>query len=184
MRRKPPPREDQAQPRKERYRGATDDAGEHAGAGRALVIRVVPTLPPRRGAQRRPIRRGLVGAGLRATHGVHRLRHHRRRRATELARASTAGELDRSAVALSTRHRGTNPVVCFLHSNYADVKARGPRPYFPVWRPSHTCNLGSCCIVDAFARPHAECVVSATVTFPMALGINQTTAANCATEEG
>ena len=78
----------------------TDDARQHAPQRCAVARGQVRALSPRGRDQCRRLRRGRCCAVLRSAHGVHLLRHHRRRRAAQLERAATAREPDRLAVAM------------------------------------------------------------------------------------
>jgi hypothetical protein len=53
--------------------------------------------------ERRPVARSRAGADVRAAHGVHPMRHHRRRRAAELAGTAAARVPDRAAMAMNSR---------------------------------------------------------------------------------
>ncbi len=61
-----------------RRRNHPDDAGQHACERRSVLDRLLHHLPPDHGFQRRHLPRRAAGAGVRAAHGVHRLRHDRR----------------------------------------------------------------------------------------------------------
>jgi hypothetical protein len=60
-------------------------------------------MPPPGDPERRPVARSRGGADVRSAHGVHAMRHDRRRRAAELAGAAAAREPDRCAMAVKTR---------------------------------------------------------------------------------
>src|ERR1700730_291399 len=78
---------------------AADEPRQYARARRAVARGVVLRVPPRGAARRRLLRSRRDGAELRAAHGVHLLRDHRRPRAAKLARASRATEPDGHAMA-------------------------------------------------------------------------------------
>jgi hypothetical protein len=67
------------------------------GAGVSLAGRARKKGPPERGQPAR----SRAGADVRAAHGVHTLRDHRRRRPPELARAAGAREPERRPMAVS-----------------------------------------------------------------------------------
>jgi hypothetical protein len=89
-----------------------------------------------------PVARSRASASVRPAHGVHRVRHHRCRRAAELAGATGAGEPDRRAMASlkSTSHSQVNscstPFLCFV--------------FLPsIWLPLSECHQPASC----FLRP-------------------------------
>jgi hypothetical protein len=85
--------------------------GQHARQRRAVARRVVLAVPPPDNHERRPVVRSRAGANIRPTHGVHPVRNHRCRRATELAGTATAREPDRGAMAVSVELR--RPLACW-----------------------------------------------------------------------
>jgi hypothetical protein len=72
----------QAPPRSDR----AHDSGQHAGQRRAVARRVMLALSPSDDPERRAVAGSCPRAGIRAAHGVHAVRDHRRRRAAEVVR--------------------------------------------------------------------------------------------------
>jgi hypothetical protein len=68
------------------------DPRQHARQRRAVGRRVLLAVPPSDDLERGPVTRSRASAIVRPTHGVHPVRHHRCRRAAELARATSAAE--------------------------------------------------------------------------------------------
>jgi hypothetical protein len=79
------------------------DARQHASARRAIDRGILLHLPSFGGAERRPMAGRCPGAVLRPAHGLHLLRDHRGRRATELGRAPGTTNLDRGSSPIAER---------------------------------------------------------------------------------
>ena len=76
-----------------------DTCRQHAPERRSLARGVLQSLAPRGRAQRRGLAGSRPNPGVRPAHGVHQLRHHRRRRPAELARAGAAAKPHRHTMA-------------------------------------------------------------------------------------
>jgi hypothetical protein len=70
-----------------------DDPRQHARQRRAVARCVVLAVPPSSDHERGPVARSRAGAVVRAAHGVHPVRRHRCRRATELMGAERRAEV-------------------------------------------------------------------------------------------
>ena len=70
--------------------GRADDARQHARERRAVAFGLLPQVSPRDHHRSRPMAGPYGGVLIRASHSVHEVRDHRRRRAAELAGESEA----------------------------------------------------------------------------------------------
>src|SRR3981189_169791 len=80
----------------------SDDARQHARAGRAVTVGELLAVPPCRRAQCRPLGGCRLRAVLRPAHGMPAVRNRRHRCMAELAGAAGAGEPDGGALALKS----------------------------------------------------------------------------------
>jgi hypothetical protein len=78
-----------------------NDPRQHPRQWRAVARRGLLAVPPPGDHGCGPVARSRAGAIVRATHGMHPMRHYRCRRPAELAGTATAREPDRGAMAVS-----------------------------------------------------------------------------------